>query len=271
MSRKTGKKSLRYYIKIYILILGQTLKSKMSYKEDFFISIIGMLAVNIGGFLSFWLVFQNFPSIGAWNYYEMLFLYAFSLIALTPCQCIFENNWMLSLNVFKGDFIRYCFRPVNIFFYYISEEFDLKGIGQLIFGIALMVYSINKLDLHFSAALLLLLIIQLISASLFPIAIMNLVASFSFWVIHTGPLMLLVNKLHDYSKYPNSIFNGFFRFIFTYVIPIAFVAYYPSLLFLKREEVTVLTFLTPFLGIICVYISYRIWMKGALQYNGTGS
>ena len=46
-----------------------------------------------------------------------------------------------------GDFIKYYFRPINMFFYFQSEVFDIKGLGQLAFGIATIVYSWHKLAL----------------------------------------------------------------------------------------------------------------------------
>ena len=111
------KRGLLFYFNIYRKILAQDLKSKMSYRADFIISTIGMIFTNISGFISFWIIFKNFPSIKGWGYYEMLFLYGFSLIALTPVQCFFDNNWNLRNHVYSGDFIKYCFRPINIFFY----------------------------------------------------------------------------------------------------------------------------------------------------------
>ena len=133
------KKNLRFYIRIYFKILAQDLKSKMSYRADFIISTIGMIFTNISGFVSFWILFRNFPSVGGWGYYEMLFLYGFSLISLTPVQCFFDNNWSLRQYVYSGDFIKYCFRPINLFFYYQSEVFDIKGLGQLAFGIGTLI------------------------------------------------------------------------------------------------------------------------------------
>ena len=138
---------LRFYLRIYRKILAQDIKSKMSYRADFIISTIGMIFTNIAGFVSFWILFRNFPSINGWSYYEMLFLYGFSLISLTPVQCLFDNNWSLRMYVYSGDFIKYCFRPINLFFYFQSEVFDIKGLGQLAFGIGTLVYAWAKLGL----------------------------------------------------------------------------------------------------------------------------
>ena len=123
------RKGLGFYLRIYGKIISQDIKSKMSYRADFIISTIGMIFTNIAGFISFWILFQNFPSIDGWSYHEMLFLYGFSLVSLTPVQCLFDNNWSLRMYVYSGDFIKYCFRPINLFFYYQSEVFDIKGKG----------------------------------------------------------------------------------------------------------------------------------------------
>ncbi len=266
-----GRRGLRYYSKIYFKILAQDLKSKMSYRADFIISTIGMICTNISGFVAFWIMFQNFPSVMGWTYYEMLFLYGFSLLSLTPVQCFFDNNWNLRAYVYSGDFIKYCFRPINIFFYFISEVFDIKGLGQLVMGGGILIYSWIKLGLPFTIITILQLIISLFSASLFMIALMNLAAATCFWIVNSGIVMVFAFKFKDYAKYPITIFNPIFRFIFTFIIPIAFIAYYPSMFFLRADNVPLLTWLSPIIGVVFFYISYKMWMKGAMSYSGTGS
>lgn len=265
------KKTIGFYLKIYGKILSQDLKSKMSYRADFIISTIGMIFTNISGFISFWILFKNFPSIMGWTYNEMLFLYGFSLVALTPVQCLFDNNWNLRMHVYSGDFIKYCFRPINLFFYYMSEVFDIKGLGQLAFGIGTLIYSWNRIGIHTTPLVILKTVIFLITASLFMIAIMNLAASTCFRIINSGYIMVMSSRFRDYAKYPISIFSPVFRFIFTFIIPIAFIAYYPGLVVLRPDEVPLLSWLSPLIGCIFFYISYKVWMKGATSYNGTGS
>lgn len=268
MSKKRG---FIFYITIYIKIISQDFKSKMSYRADFFISTIGMILTNLSGFAAFYILFCNFDSINGWNYAEMLFLYGFSMIALTPMQCLFDNNWNLRNYVYEGDFIKYCFRPINIFFYFISEVFDVKGLGQLLMGGITLIYAWNKLSLPVHWYTVLLLLCALLSGSLFMIAIMNLAAASCFWIMNSGFIMVTMFKFTNYARYPGNIFKGVFRFIFSFVIPIAFVAYYPSLLFLRPQQIPVFTYLSPVFGILFFYLSYKVWMKGATSYTGTGN
>ncbi|MBO5209857.1 MAG: ABC-2 family transporter protein [Lachnospiraceae bacterium] len=265
------KNGFAFYAHIYKKILIQDLKSKMSYRADFIISTIGMLFTNVAGFITFWLIFQNFPQISGWTYHEMLFLYGFSMLALTPVQCFFDNNWNLSRAIHSGDFIKYCFRPINLFFYYMSEVFDIKGLGQFAFGIGTLAYSWNKLGLPLSFRNIAGLIIGVLSASLFMIALMNFASALHFWIVGATSVMILIFKFKDYARYPITIFNKFFQFVFSFIIPIGFMTYYPSLFILHQERISILTYLTPVFGIVFVYLSYLFWMKGARQYSGTGS
>lgn len=265
------RRGLLYYPRIYLMIMIQDVKGKMHYRADFFISILGMLATNIAGFVAFWLIFQSFPSISGWTYHEMLFLYAFSLLALTPAQIFFDNNWALRFYVFSGDFIKYCFRPANLYFYYISEVTDIKGIGQLVFGTGTLIYAWRHLGVAVNPQTILMLVIALFSASLIMIAMMTAASATCFWIINSGIVMVFLFRFKDYAKYPMTIFNTGFQFVFSFLIPIGFISYYPSLFFLRTGELSILSWMSPVVAVVFFYGAYKFWMRGATQYSGTGS
>jgi len=137
--------------------------------------------------------------------------------------------------------------------------------------ISMLVYSWNKLSLEFSFIIMLKLIILLLTSSFFMIAITNISAATCFWMINTGVIMMTISQLKDYARYPVTIFSKIFRLFFTFVIPISFISYYPSLMFLNPNATPVLTWLSPIIGIAFLIGSYILWMKGASEYSGTGS
>lgn len=65
--------------------------------------------------------------------------------------------------------------------------------------------------------------------------------------------------------------SGAFHLAFTYVILIGFVAFYPSQLFLRPEEISSLVYFSPVVGIRLLTRTYWIWIKGVNSYSGTGS
>lgn len=243
----------------------------MSYRADFIISTAGMIFTNIAGFVSFWILFRNFPSINGFGYYEMLFLYGFSLLSITPTQCMLDNNWNLRQQVYSGDFIKFCFRPINLFFYYESEIFDVKGLGQFAFGAGTLAYSWVKLGLPFTPFALLKLIVYLAGASLVMAALQTAGAATCFWIENSFYVLDLALRFKDYTKYPIRIFTPVFRFVFSFIIPIAFIAFYPGLTVLRPDEATPLSWFSPLIGGAFFFLAYKMWMYGASKYNGTGS
>lgn len=260
-----------FYIILYFQILSQDLKSKMSYRADFWISMIGMVITNCVSFFAIMILFENINAIGEWNYYEMLFLYGFSVITTVPAQCFLDNGWNLGDAVLSGDFIKYCLRPINSFFYFFSETFDVKGIGQFVWGIIILGYSWKRLLIPASFVNIVFLFFMLLSASLFMSSIMIIAAASSFWITCSGDILILFSRFKEYARYPISIFNPLLKFVFSFVIPIAFIAYYPSMLFIQTDSTLVLSWLTPIFGVLFLSGTYLLWMKGAQNYTGTGS
>jgi ABC-2 type transport system permease protein len=127
--------------------------------------------------------------------------------------------------------------------------FDIKGLTQLAVGIVLLIYASIQLSLHWSLGRLALLTVTLFSAALVIIAIVVMAGCMAFWVVDSFPVLSLAWRLREFSPYPINIFSGAFRFVFTFIIPIGFVAFYPSQLFLRPQEVSTLVYFSPVIGI----------------------
>lgn len=263
--------SLRDYLRLYFIIEAQYIKARMQYRADFIISSFGMFFTSLATLSVFWVIFNSVPDLAGWTLNEMVFIYAFYMLAISPMQILFDHFWQLRFHIREGTFLKYYFRPLNMMFYYTSEVFDVKGLIQLITGIILLVYSASQLHVDWTFARIALLIITLFSASLVQISMIVSAACAAFWVIDSYPVLGLAWKLREFSPYPMTIFDGAFRFAFTYIIPIGFVAFYPSQLFLRPNESSSLVYFSPLIGIGLFALTYWIWTKGVNAYTGTGS
>lgn len=264
-------KTLAFYSRLYIMIVSQYIKARMQFRADFIISSVGMFFENVIGVFSLWVLFKSIPNLEGWNYYELIFIYAFTLLALVPRQLFFDNIWGLGFQLREGSFIKYYFKPLNMMFYYMSEVFDLKGLSQLVFSIAALVYSSIKLGLEWDIFKIIMLLFTLASASLIMTGLLNLAGSSAFWTTEPFSVLMFTFRFSNFARYPITIFNRFFRIVFTYVIPISFMAYYPSQLFLRPGEYNTLTLFSPVVGILLFMLGYAVWNKGVNSYSGTGS
>lgn len=263
--------SFRQYVRLYFIIEAQYIKARMQYRVDFILSSIGMLFSSMATLGIFWILFDTIPQLAGWTFMEMVFIYAFYMISISPMQILFDNIWRLRNDVRTGNFLKFYFRPLNMMFYYMSEVFDLKGVTQLVVGLLLLIYASIQLDIAWSPLKLILLPVMLASASLVMISIIVMAGCSSFWITNSFPVLSLAWKLREFSPYPISIFDGFFRFAFTFIMPIGFVAFYPSQMFLRVEDISPLVYLSPVMGIVMFSLTYWVWTKGVNNYTGTGS
>src|SRR5512140_257801 len=264
-------RKLARYFRLYFIIEAQFIKARMQYRADFIISSIGMFFTSLASLAVFWVLFNSITTLAGWTLMEMVFIYAFYMIAISPMQILFDQFWFLRYDIQQGTFLKYYFRPLNMMFYYMSERFDLKGLIQIAAGIVLLIYASIKLSLHWDLLKVILLLVTLFSAALVLISIVVLSACAAFWVLNSFAVLNLAWKLREFAPYPINIFDGAFRFTFTFLLPIGFVAFYPSQLFLRPQEVSPIVYFSPLVGIALFGLTYWVWTRGVNQYTGTGS
>jgi ABC-2 type transport system permease protein len=257
-------RSIGEYLRLYVLIETKYIIARMQYRADFLISSIGMFFSSLATLSIFVVLFNSIPDLAGWSLMEMVFIYAFYMIAISPMQILFDNIWSIRFQVQSGEFLKYYFRPLNMLFYYVSDKFDIKGLTQLAAGIILLVYASIQLGLEWSAVKLFLLLI-----AMFGIAMMA--GCTAFWIINSYPVLALAWKLREFAPYPITIFDGAFRFAFTFLLPIGFIAFYPAQFFLRPDEISPWIYLSPVIGIALFALMYRVWTLGVNSYTGTGS
>lgn len=230
-----------------------------------------MLVTTVVTVVLFWVLFQSIPDIDGWTFEELLFIYGFYLLAISPMQVLFDALWSLRMDVEEGSFIRYYFRPLNMLFYYVSERFDLKGIVQVLVGIVVMVTASVRLDLEWSVGSVLLLLGVLMGAALVQIGIMLAASSMAFWMTDSWPTLSFAWRLREFAPFPVTIMSGFMRILLTYVLPVAFIAFYPASIFVRSGEVPWQSAIAPLVGVAAFLGAYWVWRAGTNRWTGTGS
>ncbi len=264
-------KTIFFYVRIYCMIVAQYIKARLNYRTDFIISFFGMLFRDLTGLFALWIIFKSIPQLEGWTYYELVFLYSFSLLSLTPLQLFFDNVWELRYHVIEGTFIKYYFKPLNMMFYFMSEVFDIKGLSQLLFAIIGLIYASMHLDISWTASNIVLFIALFLSSSLIMISLMIIGAATAFWIFNPFAILEFIFNLRDFSRYPLSIFNSFFKYLFTFIIPLGFIAYYPMLVFLRPGTTPNIIYICPAVGAGLFVLACLFWTKGVGSYSGTGS
>ncbi|BCD99971.1 ABC transporter permease [Marinicellulosiphila megalodicopiae] len=262
---------MKFYLRIYGLIIAQHFKSKMAYRVDFFISIIGMIGTQFVSLFALWVLFQSIETIENWNKWEILFLYGFAQFAMLPAQVCLDHCWQLGNHLQSGTFLKYYMRPLNSLFYFLSEVFDVKAISQLISGIICTAIAVGNMEFEWIGLDILLYVYLLFFASFIYTSMLMLASTTAFWITASNPVLQFTHRLRDYSHFPMSVFSDGFKFLFTFVLPIGLIAYYPVNLILNGGSVLLGVIALTIASIAFISLAYYSWVKGTARYEGTGS
>ncbi|RMG44418.1 MAG: ABC transporter permease, partial [Candidatus Dadabacteria bacterium] len=74
-----------------------------------------------------------------------------------------------------------------------------------------------------------------------------------------------------FGRYPLPIFNDIIQFILRWIVPFAFVAFYPATHFLNRSGFETFCYATPVVAIVLVFLARLFWQLGVARYSSTGS
>ncbi|MCL6590405.1 MAG: ABC-2 family transporter protein, partial [Firmicutes bacterium] len=118
-------------------------------------------------------------------------------------------------------------------------------------------------------------IIVIVGGVLIYSSIWILFGAFSFLITKTGGVFEIIYQLRKLIGYPVSIYNQFIQILITFILPFAFINYYPSLLFLNKPGESLFSdsfkWGTIVVGIIWFGLSYSIFNLIMRRYKSTGS
>ncbi|SCA91958.1 Conserved membrane hypothetical protein, (ABC-type multidrug transport system, permease component (modular protein)domain) [Pseudolactococcus piscium] len=260
---------IKKYLELYKMLLKQNLKMKLEFRTDFYISSLALIIVNLFSCFSTLLLFSQTKEIGDFDKNELFFLYALYLIIISPQQIFFDNLWLAWTHFIDGTFIKYMLRPIDSMFYFVSERIDLKGVGQLVLGIILLVYFAHQLPIIWHLQNIIALLIFIIFGSIIYICIMVIGSSTGFWLSDSLTVLDFLDQIKAYGRYPLDIYGPILKNIFTFILPIGFLGFYPVKFFIDGDFRIVV--LTPCIALILIFLSRQIWKIGIKRYIPPGS
>jgi ABC-2 type transport system permease protein len=176
----------------------------------------------------------------------------------------------------SGDFDRLLVRPRSTVLQVIGQEFTLRRAGRLVQGAIVLAWALPSLDIAWSAGVAALLLLAVAGGVCLFTGLVILQATCAFWTIES----LEVWNAFTYggvfmSHYPLPIYRPWFRRLFTYVIPLACVTYFPVIAILDRPDPlgtpAALQWLAPSAGVIFLAMALQVWKVGVRHYRSTGS
>lgn len=259
-------------LKIYGLLAAQNLKRLMEYRADFLTGAVSFLIDQAVGIAFIFIIFTQIPQLAGFTFPQILFIYGLSQIPKGLDHLLTDNLWCVGYFIVrKGDFDKYLIRPIDPLFHVIAENFQVDAIGELIVGIALLIYAAPNAELHINVWTVLLSVIAVPFAALIYTSLKIMTSALAFWMKSSGFIIQMVYGMNEFSKYPTTIYSLPVRVFVTYIIPFAFTGYYLSLYLLTGSDPLWNIGGVILISSVLFVISLFIWNKGLSAYESAGA
>ncbi len=261
---------------IYLRLIAARARGQLQYRVSFVLQLAGSFALSFIDFAAVLVIFQHLPYLAGWSLGDVAFLYGSSYIAFQLTDIAIGHLDLLPQLIQTGEFDLVLIRPLGALFQVLTADFTMRKLGSLAQGVIVFGFALSRVQVDWTAGrVLVTLLIPPIGMLIFG-SVWVLGASTTFWTVRT---MEIINSFtyggQALTSYPMHIYGTWLRRLFIFVVPVAFVNYFPALYVLNKPDPLgapgFVHFLSPLVAVAAVLIASRVWQFGVRHYRSTGS
>lgn len=256
--------------KIYISFLSASLKEMLIYRLDCIAGMVSQLLTQFVEVIFIWITFQNTDNLAGWNFEQILLLYGITLISVGLAAFCFDALYDIGPKYIReGDFDKILLRPIHPLISIIGSSSEFTSLGYFGLGLFMTIIMLIKLAIPVTFILIFKIIFFSIIGAAIIGAINTIFSIASFWTYKSNEVIWTFYKIYTFAQYPIDIYNGFIKFLITYILPYIFVAYYPTMNYLGMDKYMI--YLSPVVAIVLWIIAVNVWNWALKKYRSTGN
>jgi ABC-2 type transport system permease protein len=260
----------------YRRIVRAQIRAQMSYRTSFWIDLVGGMVMTAMDLTTVLVIFNVTTRLGGFTFRDAFFMSALASLAFAIADQTVGNIDALRVHVRSGQLDSLLVRPLALLPQLVSTDVQLRRIGRIVQGIAVLGVAAALVHLAWSVRTVALIVITPLAGAAFFVAVFVTTATIAFWWIDSSEFGNgFTYGGRDFTTYPMTVYGQFFRRVGAIGLGFAFVAYYPALTMLRRPDPIGLPawtgWLSPAVGVSACACAALVWRVGVRHYRSTGS
>jgi ABC-2 type transport system permease protein len=224
-------------LEVYGVMFRNSLIREMSFKLNFLLWMLVEVLWFLGQIVFIEVVFAYVGVIGGWSKWEVVLLIGTHQLIGQLFQAFFYMNLAnLPELIRTGRMDFMLLLPVDTQFVVSLKQFGMDNVVNALVGAGVVLFSLWKLSIVPTASQILLYIVAVCCGILIHYGIMLVFAASSFWMIRSQGLIYGYYSLFNIGRYPDTIYRGAFKLVFSWMVPVIIVANIPSRLLIHAAE-----------------------------------
>jgi ABC-2 type transport system permease protein len=217
------------WIRILAAFWRLNVAEELQYRANFVASVLGTLFNMATALLTLALFFRHTIQLGGWDYWEIVVLLGvFNALTGVIEAVLRPGIGQLAGEVRNGELDLALMKPVDTQGFVSFRRLDVWRLADVVLGLALAGYALARLGRTPSVTQLAAFTVALASAAVVVYAIWVGLMSLAFWFVSVENIAVLFDAVYEGARYPVSAYPGALRFLFVYLIPIAWTTTIPA-------------------------------------------
>jgi ABC-2 type transport system permease protein len=256
-------------------LVGAQIRSQYQYRVSFVLDMAGNFLISFIDFLAMLLIFHNVHQLGVWTLHEVAFLYAMSSISFAFTDLLVGHFDQFPQKIRDGNFDILLIRPRGTLFQVIASDFQMRRLGKAMQGVVVLTYVIGTLNISWDPGRIAMLAVMIPTAIVIFGSIWTIGSCLSFWTTDGGEFTNAFTYGGNFlAQYPIDIYSSWLRRFLAYIVPLAFVCYFPALYVLDKPDPLglprLLEFSSPLVALICAGVAGLSWRFAVRHYRSAG-
>jgi ABC-2 type transport system permease protein len=255
---------LGFYWRLYKAFVRTSFVREMEFRANFWAKML-YNALWLGFFLAtLKIIYRHTDSIAGWSESEALMLAAtlYFIDALISTLFYFGLSELPTL-VRQGTLDFVLFKPVDSQFWLSLRRINLDQLGSLVVAVLLGIYALSRLEYTPSLLNVALYFGMVLTGVLIFYSFHFMMMTLSIWLVRVENLWVLSEVFAQIGRFPTDVFDRVLRRVFTYVLPVAFLATIPTQALLGKASAGFLWFAAAWA--IGFFVMGRVFWKFALR------
>ncbi|KXK60494.1 ABC transporter permease [Micromonospora rosaria] len=260
----------------YRALLGAQARAQTTYRTSFVVDLVGNVGATVFDVLAVVVLYGVTRELGGFTLRETLVVVGLNATAFALADLFFGNVERLPVYVRSGLFDAVLLRPLGALPQLLLMDLPLRKASRTVVGVAVLVAAVTSAGIDWTPGRVVLVVLAPLAGTVFFGSIFVATATLTFYWTESGELANSVTYGgRDFSSYPVTIFEGWFRAAFAYGLGFAFVSYHPALALLGRADPLGLPawvgWVSPGVALVAAGAAALLWRAGVRHYRSTGS
>ncbi len=255
--------------------MGAQIRSQLQYRASMALDFVGSGLISFLDFLAVLVVFHNVPRLNTWNVHEVAFLYALSAISFALTDMLIGHLDQFPQTIRSGNFDIVLVRPRGTLLQIFGSDFAVRRFAKAVQGAVVLVYALTTLHVHWTVWKVLLGVLSVPAGMVIFGSVWVVGACLAFWTTDGGEFTNAFTYGGNFmAQYPIDIYSAWLRRFLAYLVPLAFVCYFPALFILGKPDPLglprALEPASPLVALAAATVAGLAWRFAVRHYRSAG-